>query len=259
MGIRPLEIAPNSGGSGGGPAACGGPFWACAVRIGRPDAFAAVSSGGLPLREPKTGRGCCNSLWTRTERALRSGALAFQRTTNSMRQAQYRPTRPPTIGKFAVVRACRRFAPQDICRGHARAFSQYLVDCGLLGSLEPWHARRPCPNAAARRTQCAPKPRNKRGNYRHRRVVGRNGGLHTPHPHAQPAYRPSGVLPERADARRRRFTQCGFGSTVSVECELRSLEVLVEVVHPPGSGGCLQKESGVIFFVFSQLSQKCGF
>ncbi len=44
-------------------------------------------------------------------------------------------------------------------------------------------------------------------------------------------------------------TQRGFGGEVSVQCEPRSLEVLVEVVHPPGSGCCLQEESRVVFLV----------
>ncbi len=44
-------------------------------------------------------------------------------------------------------------------------------------------------------------------------------------------------------------TQHGFGGEVSVQCEPRSLEVLVEVVHPPGSGGCLQEESHVVFLI----------
>ena len=46
-------------------------------------------------------------------------------------------------------------------------------------------------------------------------------------------------------------TQCGFGGAVSVEGELRSVEVLVEVVHPPSSGGRLQEEPGVIFLILS--------
>jgi len=44
-------------------------------------------------------------------------------------------------------------------------------------------------------------------------------------------------------------TQRGLGGEVSVQCEFRSFEVLVEVVHPPGSGGCLQEESCVVFLV----------
>ncbi len=50
-------------------------------------------------------------------------------------------------------------------------------------------------------------------------------------------------------------TQCGFGGTVSVEREPRSLEVLVEVVHPPGSGSHFQEKPGVVFLVLSQLSR----
>ncbi len=50
-------------------------------------------------------------------------------------------------------------------------------------------------------------------------------------------------------------TQCGFVGPVSVKCEPRSLEVLVEVVHPPSSGGRLQEEPGVVFLVLSQLSR----
>ena len=48
--------------------------------------------------------------------------------------------------------------------------------------------------------------------------------------------------------------KCGFSGKIPVERESGSFEILVEVVHPPGSGGCLQKEPGVIFLVFSQLS-----
>ena len=48
--------------------------------------------------------------------------------------------------------------------------------------------------------------------------------------------------------------QCGFSGKIPVERESGSFEVLVEVVHSPGSGGCLQEEPGVIFLVFSQLS-----
>ena len=48
--------------------------------------------------------------------------------------------------------------------------------------------------------------------------------------------------------------QGGFRGKVPVEGESGSFEVLVEVVHPPGSGSCLQEEPGVIFLVFSQLS-----
>jgi hypothetical protein len=44
-------------------------------------------------------------------------------------------------------------------------------------------------------------------------------------------------------------TQRGFSGEVSVQCEPRSLEVLIGVVHPPGSGGCLQEESRVVFLV----------
>ncbi len=44
-------------------------------------------------------------------------------------------------------------------------------------------------------------------------------------------------------------TQRGFGGEISVEREPRSLEVLVEVVHPPGSGGRLQEEPRVVFLV----------
>ncbi len=50
-------------------------------------------------------------------------------------------------------------------------------------------------------------------------------------------------------------TQCGFGGEISVERESFSLKVLVEVVHPPGSGGRLQEEPGVVFFVLPQLSR----
>ncbi len=50
-------------------------------------------------------------------------------------------------------------------------------------------------------------------------------------------------------------TQRGLGGDVSVQCEFRSLEVLIEAVHPPGSGGCLQEESCVVFLVLFQLSR----
>ncbi len=50
-------------------------------------------------------------------------------------------------------------------------------------------------------------------------------------------------------------TQRGFGGEVSVECEPRSLEVLIEVVHPPGSGGRFQEESCVVFLVLFQRSR----
>ncbi len=50
-------------------------------------------------------------------------------------------------------------------------------------------------------------------------------------------------------------TQRGFIDTVSVQCEPGPLEVLVEVVHPPGSGGRFQEELGVVFLVLSQLSR----
>ncbi len=48
--------------------------------------------------------------------------------------------------------------------------------------------------------------------------------------------------------------QCGFSGKISVERESGSLEVLVEIVHPPGGGGRLQEELGVIFLILSQLS-----
>ncbi len=48
--------------------------------------------------------------------------------------------------------------------------------------------------------------------------------------------------------------KCGFSDKIPVERESGSFEVLVEVVHSPGSSGCLQEEPGVIFLVFSQLS-----
>ncbi len=50
-------------------------------------------------------------------------------------------------------------------------------------------------------------------------------------------------------------TQRGFGDKIPVERESCSLKVLVEVVHPPGSGGCLQEEPGVVFLVLPQLSR----
>ncbi len=50
-------------------------------------------------------------------------------------------------------------------------------------------------------------------------------------------------------------TQRGLGGEVSVQCECRSFEVLVEVVHPPSSGGCFQEESCVVFLILFQLSR----
>ncbi len=49
-------------------------------------------------------------------------------------------------------------------------------------------------------------------------------------------------------------TQHGFMGTVSVKRESGALEVLIEVVHPPGSGGRFQEEPGVVFLILSQLS-----
>ncbi len=40
-------------------------------------------------------------------------------------------------------------------------------------------------------------------------------------------------------------TQRGFIDTVSVKREPGPLEVLIEVVHPPGSGGRFQEEPGL--------------
>ncbi len=48
--------------------------------------------------------------------------------------------------------------------------------------------------------------------------------------------------------------KCGFCCKIPVERESGSFQVFVEIVHPPGSGSCLQEELGVIFLVFSQLS-----
>ncbi len=42
-------------------------------------------------------------------------------------------------------------------------------------------------------------------------------------------------------------TQRGFGGNISVERESCSLEVLVEVVHPPGRGVRFQEEPGATF------------
>ncbi len=50
-------------------------------------------------------------------------------------------------------------------------------------------------------------------------------------------------------------TQRGFGGKISIERESCSLKVLVEVVHPPGGGGRLQEEPGVVFLVLPQLSR----
>ena len=50
-------------------------------------------------------------------------------------------------------------------------------------------------------------------------------------------------------------TQRGSSGKISVKRESCSLKVFVEVVHPPGSGGRLQEEPGVVFLVLPQLSR----